>query len=86
MLGRGYCCSESLKAAAFAAFCFRQFSTSFTLAASSWLGPGGESLLMQRDDYDVIAYHAYDPQTGHPALQISTLTWQNDWPHAAVEQ
>jgi arabinan endo-1,5-alpha-L-arabinosidase len=41
---------------------------------------------MQRDDYDVIAYHAYDAQTEHLALQISTLTWQNNWPHAAVEQ
>ena len=49
-----------------------------------WLGPGGESLLMQKDGQDIIVYHAYDAQSGHPALQISTITWQNDWPHAAL--
>jgi len=34
---------------------------------------------------DLIVFHAYDAVTGKPALQISTLTWQNDWPHAALE-
>lgn len=54
------------------------------LAANSrWLGPGGESLL-QRPEGDILVFHAYDAVTGKPALQISTLTWQNGWPHAAL--
>ena len=52
-------------------------------ANSRWLGPGGESIL-QRPEGDVIVFHAYDAKTGKPALQISTLTWRNDWPQAAV--
>lgn len=51
-----------------------------------WLGPGGGSVLMQPDDHDIIVYHAYDAKSGHPAMQISTLTWQDGWPHAALEQ
>jgi len=49
-----------------------------------WVGPGGESVLMQHTGEDLIVFHAYDAQNGHPALQISTLTWQDDWPHAAL--
>jgi arabinan endo-1,5-alpha-L-arabinosidase len=48
-----------------------------------WIGPGGESVLLQPDG-DIIVYHAYDAATGRPALQISTLTWKNGWPHAAL--
>jgi arabinan endo-1,5-alpha-L-arabinosidase len=48
-----------------------------------WLGPGGESILMHRDG-DIIVFHAYDAATGHPFLQISTLTWNNEWPSAAL--
>ena len=50
---------------------------------SRWIGPGGESILL-RPEGDVIVFHAYDGLTGKPALQISTLTWENDWPHAAL--
>ena len=50
---------------------------------SRWLGPGGESVL-QRPEGDILVFHAYDAITGKPALQISTLTWQNGWPHAAL--
>jgi arabinan endo-1,5-alpha-L-arabinosidase len=50
---------------------------------SRWIGPGGESIL-QRPEGDIIVFHAYDGITGKPALQISTLTWQNGWPHAAL--
>jgi len=50
---------------------------------SRWLGPGGESVL-QRPEGDIIVFHAYDAVTGKPALQISTLTWENGWPHAAL--
>jgi arabinan endo-1,5-alpha-L-arabinosidase len=48
-----------------------------------WLGPGGESVL-QRPEGDLIVFHAYDALTGKPALQISTLTWENGWPHAVL--
>lgn len=48
-----------------------------------WLGPGGESVL-QRPEGDIIVFHAYDALTGKPALQISTLTWANGWPHAVL--
>jgi arabinan endo-1,5-alpha-L-arabinosidase len=48
-----------------------------------WLGPGGESIL-QRPEGDILVFHAYDASTGKPALQISTLTWKDGWPHAAL--
>ena len=48
-----------------------------------WLGPGGESILHQGDGTDLIVFHAYDAQTGKPALQISTIVWQDGWPMAA---
>jgi arabinan endo-1,5-alpha-L-arabinosidase len=50
---------------------------------SRWIGPGGASIL-QRPEGDIIVFHAYDAITGKPALQISTLTWENGWPHAAL--
>ncbi|MGA2352513.1 MAG: arabinan endo-1,5-alpha-L-arabinosidase [Terracidiphilus sp.] len=50
---------------------------------SRWIGPGGESVLL-RPEGDIIVFHAYDAMTGKPALQISTLTWKDDWPHAAL--
>jgi arabinan endo-1,5-alpha-L-arabinosidase len=51
---------------------------------SSWLGPGGESVLQQPDE-DIIVFHAYDAKTGHPFLQISSLTWSNAWPQATLD-
>ena len=57
--------------------------TQLLTANSRWLGPGGESVL-QRPEGDIIVFHAYDANTGKPALQISTLTWENGWPHAAL--
>ena len=50
---------------------------------SRWIGPGGESILQQPEG-DIIVFHAYDAVTGKPALQISTLTWEQDWPRAAL--
>jgi arabinan endo-1,5-alpha-L-arabinosidase len=48
-----------------------------------WLGPGGASVLVQpKQDY--LVFHAYDATTGKPALQISTITWKDDWPHATL--
>lgn len=57
--------------------------TQLLTANTRWLGPGGESIL-QRPEGDIIVYHAYDAVTGKPALQISTLTWEDGWPHAAL--
>jgi arabinan endo-1,5-alpha-L-arabinosidase len=58
-------------------------------ANKKWLGPGGESVLLQKEglqkEGDIIVYHAYDAKTGIPALQISTLTWTGGWPHAALD-
>ncbi|MGA2252676.1 hypothetical protein [Terracidiphilus sp.] len=41
---------------------------------------------MQRPEGDIIVFHAYDAVTGRPALQISTLTWDHGWPHAALQE
>jgi arabinan endo-1,5-alpha-L-arabinosidase len=57
--------------------------TTLLAANARWLGPGGESVLM-RPEGDIIVFHAYDAVTGKPALQISTLTWKDGWPHAAL--
>lgn len=57
--------------------------TQLLTANDRWLGPGGASFLQQKDG-DLIVFHAYDAVTGKPALQISTLSWQNGWPHAAL--
>lgn len=51
-----------------------------------WLGPGGESVLMRRPGPDILVFHAYDAHTGKPALQISTITWRDGWPHVALER
>jgi arabinan endo-1,5-alpha-L-arabinosidase len=51
---------------------------------SRWAGPGGESVLQQPAG-DIIVFHAYDGKTGKPSLQISSLTWTDGWPHAALD-
>lgn len=53
-------------------------------ANKEWLGPGGESLLHLPDGDDIIVFHAYSAQDGHPALQISTIAWKDGWPEAAL--
>jgi arabinan endo-1,5-alpha-L-arabinosidase len=60
--------------------------TQLLSANQRWLGPGGESVLMDPRGHDIIVFHAYDAHNGRPALQISTLTWEGGWPHAALEQ
>jgi len=54
------------------------------LGNSRWFGPGGESVLQQKDG-DIIVFHAYDSTTGHPYLQISTISWIDGWPKVALE-
>lgn len=58
--------------------------TPLLLGDSRWLGPGGESVLEQKEG-DIIVFHAYDANTGKPFLQISTLVWVHGWPRAALE-
>src|SRR3984957_4569980 len=58
--------------------------TPLLLGNSRWTGPGGESILQQKDG-DIIVFHAYDGKTGDAYLQISTLTWVDGWPKAALE-
>jgi arabinan endo-1,5-alpha-L-arabinosidase len=55
-------------------------------ANQRWVGPGGESILMQPGGDDLIVFHAYDAKTGKPALQISTIAWKDNWPQAALGQ
>jgi arabinan endo-1,5-alpha-L-arabinosidase len=58
--------------------------TPLLLGNSRWIGPGGESVLQQKDG-DIIVFHAYDGTTGHAYLQISTIAWVDDWPKVALE-
>jgi arabinan endo-1,5-alpha-L-arabinosidase len=58
--------------------------TPLLLGNSRWFGPGGESLLQQKDG-DIIVFHAYDATTGHAYLQISTIGWVDGWPKVALE-
>jgi len=59
--------------------------TEFLVANTRWLGPGGESLLMDPKGHDLIVFHAYDAKTGKPSMQLSTIDWTKDWPHAMLE-
>ncbi len=52
---------------------------------SRWLGPGGESVLLDAKGEDLIVFHAYDATTGRPSLQVSTIDWAGGWPHAALD-
>jgi arabinan endo-1,5-alpha-L-arabinosidase len=58
--------------------------TPLLVGNETWIGPGGESILHQKDG-DIIVFHAYDGKTGRPSLQISSLLWSGGWPHAALE-
>jgi arabinan endo-1,5-alpha-L-arabinosidase len=58
--------------------------TPLLLGNQRWIGPGGASVLQQKDG-DIIVYHAYDGKTGNAWLQIATLSWDDGWPHAALE-
>lgn len=51
--------------------------TQLLSANSRWPGPGGESIL-QLQEGNLIAFHAYDAITGKPGLQLSMPTWKMD--------
>ena len=47
----------------------------------TWAGPGGASILLHAGSFgDIVVFHAYNGQTGRPALQISTISWTDGWP------
>jgi len=33
-----------------------------------------------------MVFHAYDAQSGKPALQISTIVWRDGWPEVTLGQ
>jgi arabinan endo-1,5-alpha-L-arabinosidase len=60
--------------------------TEVLVANTRWLGPGGESILLDPKRSDLIVFHAYDAKTGKPSMQLSTIDWTGGWPHAALAQ
>ncbi|HVZ83577.1 MAG TPA: arabinan endo-1,5-alpha-L-arabinosidase [Terracidiphilus sp.] len=58
--------------------------TQVLAANRTWLGPGGESLYVGRDQ-TIMVFHAYDATTGKPALQVSTVGWKKGWPEVALQ-
>jgi arabinan endo-1,5-alpha-L-arabinosidase len=58
--------------------------TPLLLGNQRWSGPGGESVLRERDSH-IMVFHAYDGTTGHPWLQISKITWEKGGPRVAFE-
>ena len=58
--------------------------TEVLTANNRWLGPGGESLLMDPSGKDLIVFHAYDGHTGKPSMQLSTIDWSDGWPQASL--
>jgi arabinan endo-1,5-alpha-L-arabinosidase len=58
--------------------------TPLLLGNSRWFGPGGESILQQKDG-DIMVFHAYDGKTGDAYLQISAIAWVNGWPKVELE-
>lgn len=51
--------------------------------SNAWRGPGGQSILLA-SPLDLLVFHGYNSTTGKPALQISTIVWDNGWPRAGV--
>ena len=54
--------------------------TAVLTANSRWAGPGGETAVHVDKGEDLLVYHAYDPKSGKPSLQISTIEWKDGWP------
>ncbi len=58
--------------------------TPLLVGNARWAGPGGESILHQKNG-DIMVFHAYDGKTGDAYLQISSIAWEDAWPHVALE-
>lgn len=58
--------------------------TRLTTGTSVWRGPGHAGVLLQPGGKDLIVFHAYNATSGKPFLQISTLTWNDNWPQLAA--
>ncbi len=54
--------------------------TAVLTANARWAGPGGETAVEVRGGDDLLVYHAYDPVSGKPWLQLSTIAWKAGWP------
>jgi arabinan endo-1,5-alpha-L-arabinosidase len=50
-----------------------------------WLGPGGESVLLDAKAGDLMVFHAYDAVTGKPSMQLSRMAWVDGWPKVGLE-
>ncbi len=54
--------------------------TAVLTANARWAGPGGETAVAVPGGEDLLVYHAYDPTSGKPSLQVSTIEWKSGWP------
>ena len=50
---------------------------------AAWRGPGGQSVLLTSKS-DLLVFHSYDGTTGKPAVQVSTIVWENGWPRVGM--
>lgn len=54
--------------------------TTVLQANGRWAGPGGETAVAVAGGEDLLVFHAYDPRSGKPSLQLSTIEWKDGWP------
>jgi arabinan endo-1,5-alpha-L-arabinosidase len=51
-------------------------------ATDQWRGAGHEAVYRE-EGVDYLLFHAYSATTGRSRLQISTINWEDGWPHVA---